>query len=75
MSKNILVTRSAGFLGFHLCKKILASKNNVIEDVQNTKADHKLLKSWIGDYSRTPTREVIRNFVSFLKKSYIYEVI
>ncbi len=75
MSKNILVTGSAGFLVFHLCKKLLAIKNNVNEDVQNTKSVHQLLKSLIEDYSRTPTREIIRNFVSFLKESYVYEVI
>ena len=75
MSKNILVTGSTGFLVFHLCKKLLAIKNNVNEDVQNTKSVQQLLKSLIEDYSRTPTREIIRNFVSFLKESYVYEVI
>ena len=43
-------------------------------DVQNTQADNKLLKSWIGDYSRTATSEGIRNFVSWFKEYYGYEV-
>ncbi len=30
MNKNILVTGSAGFIGFHLCKKLIESKKKVI---------------------------------------------
>ena len=30
MRKNILVTGSAGFIGFHLCKKLIETNNNVI---------------------------------------------
>ena len=30
MKKNILVTGSAGFIGFHLCKKLLENNHNVI---------------------------------------------
>ena len=30
MSKNILVTGSAGFIGFHLCKKLIENGVNVI---------------------------------------------
>ena len=30
MSKNILVTGSAGFIGFHLCKKLIENGINVI---------------------------------------------
>ena len=30
MNKNILVTGSAGFIGFHLCKRLLETDNNLI---------------------------------------------
>ena len=30
MNKNILVTGSAGFIGFHLCKRLLETNNNLI---------------------------------------------
>ena len=30
MFKNILITGAAGFIGFHLCKKLLDSKYSVI---------------------------------------------
>ena len=43
-------------------------------DVQNTKADNKLLKNWIGDYSRTPHEQGIRNFVSWFKEYYDFKV-
>ena len=43
-------------------------------DVKNTKADNKLLKNWIGDYSRTPHEQGIRNFVSWFKEYYDFKV-
>ena len=30
MNKNILITGSAGFIGFHLCKRLLETDNNLI---------------------------------------------
>ena len=30
MSRNILITGAAGFIGFHLCKKLIEQGNSVI---------------------------------------------
>ena len=30
MKKNILISGSAGFIGFHLCKKLIENNHNVI---------------------------------------------
>ena len=32
---NILVTGSAGFIGFHLCKILCLNKNNVVTGIDN----------------------------------------
>ena len=49
MSKNILVTGSAGFIGFHLCKKLIENGINTIgidnvNDYYDTKLKNKRIE-------------------------------
>ncbi len=49
MSKNILVTGSAGFIGFHLCNKLIENGINVIgidniNDYYDTKLKNERIK-------------------------------
>ena len=58
MSKNILVTGSAGFIGFHLCNKLIENGINVIGiDNINDYYDTKLKNERIKILSQTSSKK------------------
>ena len=60
MIKNILVTGSAGFIGFHLCKKLIENGINVIGiDNINDYYDTKLKNERIKILSQTSSKKNI----------------
>ena len=53
MKRRILITGAAGFIGFHLCKKLIEKNEFVIGlDNMNSYYDPKLKKSRINELSK-----------------------
>ena len=66
MSKNILVTGSAGFIGFHLCKKLIENGINVIGiDNVNDYYDTKLKNARIKILNQTSSKKDNWKFFKF----------
>ena len=58
MDSTILVTGSAGFIGYHLCKRLLDSGNNVIGiDNVNDYYDVNLKRKKIRDIKQDSTQK------------------
>ncbi len=58
MSRNILITGAAGFIGFHLCKKLIEQGNSVIGiDNINDYYDTKLKRDRLEIISQISTKE------------------
>ena len=65
MYRNILVTGAAGFIGFHLCKKLIEENKFVIGlDNMNSYYDQKLKKSRLNELSKSiKGKEKIFSFI------------
>ena len=71
---NILVTGGAGFLGFHLCKKLLNNNYNVICVDNFYSSDRDNIKDLLNYKNFTFIEEDICNFNTEIKIDQIYNL-
>ena len=74
MSRNILVTGSAGFIGFHLCKKLIEDGHKIIgidniNDYYDTNLKRERLKKTHPFPNSNMRKDIYLNFYALYERS------